>query len=220
MTPFTTKDFFGFLRLIAESSKQVIAQGQDIKCKRLQTFAVVFSRDQVADETLGKDARYIGTDYFYSRLWKDNGSKPSSLKYEYPLLGIMEDTDTITNAFDNGRRFSTRFTIFVLDKMPDKLNSDATKTICGSRTWEEVGENCKLLMMKTFDSLAAKDWDGVPLDAFFDGNVSGEKIFRAFKDDLAGYFCKINVTLDSCQETFETNEATPIPVSPDDACCP
>jgi len=130
----------------------------ELKCKRPSCVAKLWSRSQVNAENLGKDARYINSDIFYSRIWEDTGQNPSNITHAYPMIGLIEDTNTIKGAFTtNGAQYSVQYNIFVLDRMPEKQTNQPLDP-CSNRTWEQAGDNCRSILLTLFQSLSRMEW--------------------------------------------------------------
>ena len=86
--------FFNILYRIVKAFPQTIQSdgsvSKEIKCKRLNTFAVLWDVAQLNTDNLEKDIRYKKKGLFFSRKWEDSGFNSSKIGFDYPVLGISD----------------------------------------------------------------------------------------------------------------------------------
>jgi hypothetical protein len=205
------------------------------KCKRTNTFAVVHSQNQVNAANLEKDVRYKDKDLFYSRFWEEQESHPSLVQFYYPALLVAEANTTIRNTFTQ-KESRTTFNLFVLDKMPSKALENASMSDCALRSFEEVGADLReimdniigelsdwgyyrledILTMQIIEGWYPDSWVAsqtdydyehlADLSAYLVGDVQASVIYRAFADDLAGFFLNLTVINTTCpKREFQYN---------------
>lgn len=88
----------------------------------IQTFAVVEELTDMNSEQLNKDASYIDTLYYFSRInYLDNFNK-SNLGYSEPVLIIYEKSATIGKLFEEGAEFKPVYEVGVFMKWVKDTN--------------------------------------------------------------------------------------------------
>lgn len=128
------------------------AQGHHIKCKSLNSFAVLQNQAQLNQGALGKEAiRYQGKSLFYSRTWEAGKYEPQAMIIDYPALVMIVDSTKL----DTSKQYKERqVMLMVLDHMPGKDGSQHRE--CGLRTLEDVMENSEYLLAQFIQEL--KHW--------------------------------------------------------------
>lgn len=140
-------DLYSLLWKLTRGMAPVVVDGQERKCKRLQTFAVLSRESQLESNTLDKDLSYVGKKLFYSRLWEDQNWRPSAIGYELPgLFLFMDDID-----FEMRDEYCTsklvKWRMMVLDNAPKKDAGEfLPEDYCSRRTVEEVENDTHGLM--------------------------------------------------------------------------
>jgi len=124
----STIELYRILAAIAQHTPPTIEDGRELRCRRLQTLAVVNDYDAAsATDTLGKDSRYIGKGIFYSRNWYDAGQSANYISAPYPqlLLGSMRE-----NLQGDGATVRITYTVAIVDKANEKQAGVPNTTAC------------------------------------------------------------------------------------------
>jgi len=120
-----------------------MANGQYLRHKRINTFAVIPASADKNTLNLDKDSRYKDKLYFYSRRWEKSGFKDSELAFDYPTLTIVENQDTISKPFAKLSKHTVELAFYLSDLMPQK-DSEVTD-ISEERTFEQIGADMREL---------------------------------------------------------------------------
>jgi len=142
----STIELYRILAAIAQHTPPTIEDGRELRCRRLQTLAVVNDYDAAsATDTLGKDSRYIGKGIFYSRNWYDAGQSANYISAPYPqlLLGSMRE-----NLQGDGATVRITYTVAIVDKANEKQAGVPNTTACDARTEEEVENDLRTLYLQ------------------------------------------------------------------------
>ena len=115
-----TTTFYEIITRILKAWPETISNGEYLRHKRLNTFAVVTAKADQNAYNLDKDSRYKDKNYFYSRRWELNGFKDSDLAFDYPALICVENQDTIKNLFQKTKKHTVELAMFLTDLMPQK----------------------------------------------------------------------------------------------------
>lgn len=153
----TVLDFLKILYVISKNfPKTFVNDGQkdiELKCKRTNTFGVVYKKNQVNADNLEKDIRYKNSELFYSRHWEETQVHPSKIKFYYPAFLVAEAETIMENIVNTGYAETVTFNFMVLDKMPKKLTENNIGP-CAQRTFEELGEDLKKIARQIFFELS------------------------------------------------------------------
>lgn len=125
--------------------------GEELRCQRLNTFAVMKSIKEFDADNGGKSVRYSTAPYYFNRRWiaAENIYPESAL--DYPVCAVAEESFTLSpTGFDR-----QVLNLIVADIAPRKephASSADGWGICGNRTEEQVADGCRALM-KSFLSI-------------------------------------------------------------------
>lgn len=142
-------------------------QQRELKCRRLQTFAVIKDKEQVnTNGALEKSAFYLGKDIFFSRKWEATGWDISKIQYEYPGLFVWSNQETWANFIQKGgAQNSIIFAFSVMDKMPLAPKGNGVGNDCDSRTYEEVCTQIRQFLQSVIFTLSEFEYvDGLLLN--------------------------------------------------------
>lgn len=151
-----TIDFYTILANVLRAWPETFSDGEYLRHRRINTFAVVTAKADQNAYNLDKDSRYKDKAYFYSRRWELNGFKDSDLNFDYPALVCIENMDKITNLFQPSEKHTVELAFFLTDLMPQK-ESDVTD-IPEQRTFEQVGADLRTLEAELFRELGYIAW--------------------------------------------------------------
>lgn len=218
-------------------------------CKTINTVAHLrLARELFGTNNLGKDARTIGKNLFFSRSWEATGQSPNEVQWAYPIVAFGSISESRV------KRGTTNvvYNFSIIDKRrPQQKAVSENYNYCEQRTDEEIEDDLRALFSRFFDTLR----EHVYADGYDAGNnlvfsgwatpsglnaqasiVRWVKKFAVastiaeayesqisyddFADHTVGLFSRVNITLIECSSTF--------PVFPDAAyqntqispCCP
>lgn len=124
------------------------SDSQEMRHKRLNTFAVVRSLYDIDAENVLKTVEYAGRDFFFSRSFHDSEYQPNALRVDYPALLVREDTFSLTEPLDiksSKRRTVHNLTFLLCDKMPER-EDNFIDPVSSARRIEEVGNDVRIRM--------------------------------------------------------------------------
>jgi hypothetical protein len=246
---FSEVDLLNIACNTARAMPVVIVDGVSQPCKTINTVAHLrLARELFNTDNLGKDARIIGKNLFFSRVWEALGQSPNDIKWAYPAVAIGSISETRV------KRGTTNmvYNFSIIDqRRPQQKAVSENYDHCAQRTDEEIEDDLRTLFARFFDTLREHVYaDGydVSSNLVFSGWATPSAldaqpgIVRWVKkfavasvvaegyesqisyDDFAaqtvGLFSRVNITLLECSSTF--------PVLPDNAyqltqispCCP
>jgi hypothetical protein len=227
----------------------VVVGGVLHACKTINTVAHLrLARELFNTNNLGKDARIIGKNLFFSREWEALAQSPNEIKWAYPAVAIGSITESRV------KRGTTNvvYNFSIIDqRRPQQKAVSENYDYCAQRTDEEIEDNLRVLFSRFFDTirehiyvdgydagnnLVFSGWatpSGLAAQAgivrtvkkFAVASVVSESYesqvsYDDFAADTVGLFSRVNITLLECADTF--------PVFPDNAyqntqiapCCP
>lgn len=174
MASFSTIHFYQILHDIGLAMPAVYeSDDTELICKRINSFAVLQTEDEINSGALNKSNRYIGKRLFFSRRFLNSGQQISQLSFQYPLLAISNATSTISGAFCEPSESCKTFNLYIFDQLPGKCSDCNEHGYCNTRTWEEMETDLEELLMKVTKSIGRFGYyeyekDGVPMSGWFD----------------------------------------------------
>lgn len=141
--------FYNILHDIGLAMPAVYADDEtELICKRINSFAVLQTEDEVNAGGLNKSNRYIGKRLFFSRKFYNSGQQISDLSFQYPLLAIANASSMIEGAFCESSQQCITYNMYVFDQLPGKCSDCNEHGYCNNRTWEEMEIDLNQLLMK------------------------------------------------------------------------
>lgn len=114
--------------------------------KRLNTFGVFRSVDDLNSDSAMKNLKYSSTDYFFSRPFFESGHNPDNLLVEYPVVGLSEVSFQFFDPLKTARRDVHRLNLIFADQIPEfneQQQSDNEINVNDDRTVEQVGADLR-----------------------------------------------------------------------------
>lgn len=111
-----------------------------LKCKRLNTFAVLSNYEDINTPNLSKVQVDATKPYFFSRLWAKNNHNPSKIEWEYPVMLMLDKTISVSNLFCKNTRKCYKFELAFLDKYDRNCVEKGQKCNdpCANRTINDI----------------------------------------------------------------------------------
>jgi hypothetical protein len=122
-----------------------------LRCKTLQTFAVLESYTHLNTPNLGKTLSDRNKPFFWSRAWARANYSSNNLSYDYPVMAQLERPSTYHNILDSVSLKLTTIEIAVLDKYDSASHNKSDG--CKSRTINEIYIDTSYMLLYLFSFL-------------------------------------------------------------------
>lgn len=207
--------------LVTDATPEELKQYNILRCSTINSFVVLKRLEDLEADNLYKDKRYIDSPYFYSRAFENNGSMPSDLSHNYPLLFVIDNGENLNNAFTSRFNKDANLTLCIVDKMP-VMDSIQTDDNCGNRLMEDIGNDLRNLMQgvlmelvdfKKYNILGIHTWLHTSQNQSHEEvnemtdfllnkqnqNIESSLTYEATTNNLIEYWIRLTVNIGNCE---------------------
>lgn len=212
-----------------------------LKCKRLQTFAVLEEYSDLNTPNLAKTISDRNKPFFFSRDWSSANYNPSKLEYSYPGLFIIDRSFSISNPFTKNVKTCYKMEIAVLDKFDRAcVEKGGNCKPCAKRTRNEIFLDTETFLFNFFAYLRnivyVKD-EGWMIRSLAENQID-ESLTRQFQkhladsnkelngirwsgglDDVYGSVIEFTFCVETCENFEYDHELKDFKVGYDRGCC-
>ena len=116
---------FGFIQLYSaiRNILHLDSTLPTVRCNQIQTFAVIDEWQIASREQLEKTVIEKYKPFFYSKKWAKEGYPAGQLTFEYPLLAIIPQSETINGIAGGECSTAITFHIAVLDYITENYDN-------------------------------------------------------------------------------------------------